>query len=319
MEVRGQVGLPDQIPHQHHEKDGGRQGGGGRPDSLPGAIVKGEIDREQGGGEKGSVQERVADKELVHVFRQGKKEDDADPDLHHGGGGKPMQPCVQTFLRAGLALFLLKIGENRQKKTADRHGGRHKMQVAGNKDGVVQIQKGGARALKISIPGLGRQHQGHIVDKEKGDGQQKQETCAYRQPSGGGGQATCHLVKIGAVIGENEQADDGKPVTAHEDGTGIDEMAVEHLEKQKGRHPEVYGKGDDVRQFAGNIPAGRGGVGPGAHFPDQSDQSGAQHGIHEKKVGKKGQDKEKLKKTPGRRNGVGGEDKVGWVHGWSPW
>ena len=95
-------------------------------------------------------------------------------------------------------------------------------------------------------------------------------------------------------------------------------MAVKHLEKKQGRHPEIHGKGDGIWQDGRDIPAGGrvGGLGP--HFPDQRDHGAAQHGVHEHKMGEKGQDKKELEKFPGRRDGVWGRDELGWIHGRSP-
>ena len=83
-----------------------------------------------------------AGKELVHVFWHWKKEGDAGADFNHHGVGKPFHPGAQPFFCPWYAGFLLKGGENRQKKTACRHGGHHTMPVAGEEGGFAQVQEG---------------------------------------------------------------------------------------------------------------------------------------------------------------------------------
>ena len=106
------------------------------------------------------MQESTADKELVHIFGQGKKKGDADADFNHCGVGEPLHSTAQPVFGPGHAFFLLKKGEDCQEKTAHGHGGHDKMEVAGQQGRVGQVEEGAVRPLKIGVPVLGRLHQG---------------------------------------------------------------------------------------------------------------------------------------------------------------
>jgi len=77
--------------------------------------------------------------------------------------------------------------------------------------------------------------------EEKADDQQQAADYA-----GGDHSAICHFgvlvaVDVGRVIGGNENADNGEPERGHQDGACIDEITVQHLNKEQGRNPEVDG------------------------------------------------------------------------------